>query len=91
MIEDLSGKNLLEVPDKSRIISSPMDGFLLVGGFLLILVERALQPSSHSLTHQSFLSIVWIGGEVKDDWWDARAPGQELYVRRSINHPGRRK
>ena len=24
MIEDLSGKNLLEVPDKSRIISSPM-------------------------------------------------------------------
>ena len=36
MIEDLSGKNLLEVPDKSRIISSPMDGFLLVGGFLLM-------------------------------------------------------
>jgi hypothetical protein len=34
MIEDLSGKNLLEVPDKSRIISSPMDGFLLVGGYL---------------------------------------------------------
>ena len=25
MIEDLSGKNLLEVPDKSRIISSPME------------------------------------------------------------------
>ena len=51
MIEDLSGKNLLEVPDKSRIISSPMDGFLLVGGFLLMVdsgvtVDQKKTPTS---------------------------------------------